>query len=46
MPVWTQALEIEYMTQDQLAKVINKLRENGLSQEDIKLGEDLYYRRA
>lgn len=46
MPEWTQALEIEYMNQDQLKRVIAKLREDGLSEEDIKLGEDLYYKRA
>ena len=46
MPPWTEALEIEYMNQDQLKRVIAKLREDGLSEEDIKLGEDLYYKRA
>ena len=46
MPEWTEALEIEYMNQDQLKRVIAKLREEGLSEEDLKLGEDLYYARA
>ena len=46
MPEWTAALEVEYMTQEQLVKVINKLKEDGLSEDDIRLGEDLYYRRA
>ena len=26
--------------------MLNKLREDGLSEDDIRLGEDLYYRRA
>ena len=46
MPEWTEALEIEYMNQDQLKRVIAKLRKEGLSEEDLKLGEDLYYARA
>ena len=46
MPEWTEALEIEYMNQDQLKRVIAKLREEGLSEEDLKLGEVLYYARA
>ena len=46
MPPWTEALEIEYMSQDQLKRVIGKLREEGMSDADIKLGEDLFYRRS
>lgn len=46
MPAWTEALEIEYMTQDQLKRVLAKLRDGGMTQEDIELGEDLYYKRA
>ena len=46
MPLWTEALEIEYMNQDRLKRVIEKLRDQGLSEKDLKLGEDLYYARA
>ena len=46
MPIWTEALEIEYMNQDQLKKVIEKLKDDGMTDDDIKLGEDLYYKRA
>lgn len=41
MPVWTEALEIEYMTKDELARVINRLRKEGMSEDDLKLAEDL-----
>ena len=47
MPEWTEALQIEYMNQDQLKKVIDKLRTEGnMTEDDIKLAEDLYYARA
>ena len=46
MPTWTEALEIDFMTQDQLKRVIATMKEDGLTEEDIKLGEDLYYKRA
>ena len=45
-PEWTEALEIEYMNQDQIRRVIDKLREEGRDENDIKLAEDLYYARS
>ena len=29
-----------------MKRVIENLREDGMSEEDIKLGEDIYYKRA
>lgn len=46
MPQWTEALEIEYMNKDQLNRVIARLRKEGMSETDIKLAEDLHYKRA
>lgn len=46
MPEWTEALEIEYMNKEELNRVISRLRKEGMSESDIKLAEDLHYRRA
>ena len=35
MPLWTEALEVELMSQEQLKKVIDRLKEDGLSPEDV-----------
>ena len=34
------------MNQDQIRRVIDKLREEGRDENDIKLAEDLYYARS
>ena len=46
MPEWSEALEIEYMNKDELYRVINRLRKEGVSDDDLKFAEELYYRRS